>query len=94
MARSGNGTATRDDLDRQIEALKTDIADISQTLAQMGADRRDATVDGMRDTAAQMQRKGAAIGEQAADAVRQQPATAMALAVGAGFIVGLMTGRR
>ncbi|MGC9418913.1 MAG: hypothetical protein ACP5EN_08055 [Rhodovulum sp.] len=94
MAQSGNGNATRDDLERQIEALKSDISDISHTLAQMGAERRDTTVEGVQEAAASMQRKGTALGEQATDAVRQQPATAMALAVTAGFIAGLMTGRR
>lgn len=107
MARTSDADdpATRDDLERQIEALKADIAGIAQTLSQMGADRRDAAVDGVQQTAADLRsrgaeaaaearNKGSALGEHAADAVREQPATAVALAVGAGFLVGLMTGRR
>lgn len=105
MAQSGNGSATAHDLEKQIDALKADISGISQILTDMAADRRDATVDGVQqavsdlsargnDAAAEMHRKGAALGDQAADAVRQQPATAVAIAVGAGFLVGLLTGRR
>ncbi|TCO69556.1 DUF883 family protein [Rhodovulum euryhalinum] len=105
MAQSQKSSATDDDLGRQIEALKSDVSDISKTLAQMGAERRDETVDGVRraasglrargaDAADQISTGGMALGEEAADAVRRNPGSAMALAVGAGFIVGLMTGRR
>jgi ElaB/YqjD/DUF883 family membrane-anchored ribosome-binding protein len=34
------------------------------------------------------------MGQQAADQVRNQPAAAVGLAVGLGFLVGFMTGRK
>jgi len=100
-----NGEATSDDLERQIAALKEDIAAISHTLADLGAQRGDRVKDsvgrtftGVRDggeaALTGARDRGLELGDQAADAVRRQPATAMGLAVAAGFLVGLMTGRR
>jgi ElaB/YqjD/DUF883 family membrane-anchored ribosome-binding protein len=105
MAQSTNGAATSEDLARQIEALKNDVASISRILADMGAQRRDDLKDSVNRTAADLRAKGEAtvndardrgleLGEQAADAVRRQPATAIGLAVGVGFLIGFMTGRR
>ncbi|MEX5728217.1 ElaB/YqjD/DUF883 family membrane-anchored ribosome-binding protein [Rhodovulum iodosum] len=105
MASNANGAASSEDLERQIDALKADIAGISRTLADMGAERRSELQDSVHKTASDLKARGEAtlddararggeLGDQAADAVRRQPATAMGLAVGLGFVVGLMTGRR
>lgn len=94
MAQSHNGAATSEDLERQIEALKNDIAGISRTLTDMGAARGDEVKARVHQTASDLQDRGRDMGEQAADAVRRQPATAVGIAVGLGFVVGLLTGRR
>jgi ElaB/YqjD/DUF883 family membrane-anchored ribosome-binding protein len=105
MAQSTNGAATSEDLERQIEALKNDVASISRILADMGAQRRDDLKESVGRTAADLRARGEAtvndardrgleLGEQAADAVRRQPATSIGLAVGLGFLIGFMTGRR
>ncbi|PWE33488.1 hypothetical protein DDZ14_04630 [Maritimibacter sp. 55A14] len=97
--------ADTEQLSKQIEMLKNDIASISQTLTDMGAQRRDEAVEGMRRTASELRDRGQAraaeareyaedTGHQVADAVRQQPATAVGLAVGLGFILGFLTSRR
>ncbi|SIO13546.1 Membrane-anchored ribosome-binding protein, inhibits growth in stationary phase, ElaB/YqjD/DUF883 family [Rhodovulum sp. ES.010] len=105
MAQSGNGAASSEDLARQIEALKDDVAGISKILTEMGGAQRDAALDRVQREAAEMRARGeaaateardrgVAAGNEALDAVRRQPATAVGLAVGLGFLVGLMTGRR
>jgi ElaB/YqjD/DUF883 family membrane-anchored ribosome-binding protein len=40
------------------------------------------------------QHRAEELGQQAADAVRNQPAAAVGLAVGLGFLLGFMTGRK
>ncbi|PTW50644.1 MULTISPECIES: DUF883 family protein [Rhodovulum] len=104
-AQARNGSASVQDLEVQIDALKDDIAQIARTLGDLSAakknDMRDTVQNraaALRDrgeaTVAEMQSRGMEMGEQAADAVRRQPAAAMGIAVGLGFLVGLMTGRR
>jgi ElaB/YqjD/DUF883 family membrane-anchored ribosome-binding protein len=105
MAQSTNGSASSEDLERQIEALKKDVAGIARILSDMGSQRRDDLKDTVGRTAADLRARGEAtyndardrgieLGDQAADAVRRQPGTAIALAVGLGFVIGLVTGRR
>lgn len=94
-----------EDLSRQIDALKGDIASIAQILSDMGRDQGAATAERVRETAAEMRARGEAqlrharaqahdLGDQAANAVRDQPAAAMGMAVGLGFILGFLTGRK
>ncbi|MEO3415095.1 hypothetical protein AAFO92_10595 [Roseovarius sp. CAU 1744] len=89
----------------QIEALKADISSITQTLADMGSSRRDALASAASDNVAQLrstgerylkdaQTKAEDIAAQSADAVRKQPATAVGLAVGVGFLLGFLSGRK
>lgn len=93
------------DLSAQIEALKTDISAISKTLADIGTARKDAAVDSVRTKASNLRAEGEKqleaaqltaedYGAQAADAIRRQPAAAVGIAVAAGFVAGLLTGRK
>lgn len=94
-----------EDLSKQIDALKGDIASIAQILSEMGRDQGNATAQRVRDTASDLRARGERqlhhaqaqaheLGGQAADAVRQQPAAAMGIAMGLGFILGFLTSRR
>jgi len=94
-----------DQLSQQIATLKQDIAEISTTLGGLGQSSRDAAVKRARDTAAALketgeqhmqsaQRHAEEMGQQATDAVRRQPAAAVGIAVGVGFLLGFMTGRK
>ncbi len=94
-----------DQLSEQVAALKQDIADISQTLSGLGKSSGQAASEHMRHQAAQMrdagqehlysaQHKAEELGQHAADTVRNQPAAAVGLAVGLGFLLGFMTGRK
>ncbi|MEY8882155.1 YqjD family protein [Donghicola sp. XS_ASV15] len=93
------------DLSAQIEALKADISAITSTLTEMGTARKDAAVSSARQQAEDLKAEGSRqlemaqltaedYGAQAADAIRRQPATAVGIAVAAGFLAGLMTGRK
>lgn len=109
MAQAKTATAEAEaevsQLRAQIADLKEDITSISKTLVDLGAARRDAAIDGVRDAANNMRDRGQKaynqaqthaeeIGQQAADAVRKQPAAAVGVAVGIGFLLGFISGRK
>ncbi|ARE40211.1 hypothetical protein RGUI_2070 [Rhodovulum sp. P5] len=105
MGQSSNGAARRDDLERQIQDLQADIAGISRTLSEMGAAKGEAFRNGAERQAADLRARGEDalsalrdsgidLGHQASDAIREKPARAMGIAVGVGFLVGLLAGRR
>ena len=92
-------------LSAQIDTLKKDISAITRTLSELSSSTRDATVESLRSHAAELRDRGQEnirqarshaedLGHQAADAVRNQPAAAVGLAVGLGFLLGFMTGRK
>lgn len=92
-------------LSHQIETLKSDIASISQTLVDMGAARSEAVANDASRKVAHIRKQGEQtlqdaqakvedLTHQATDAVRQQPAAAVGLAVGVGFALGYLTGRK
>ena len=104
---SGNGTPQEnlDQLSEQIAVLRNDISAITQSLADLGGATKDAAMEQARAKAAQLRATGEQqyhaahdkaeeLGQQAADAVRQQPAAAVGLAVGVGFLLGFLTGRK
>lgn len=94
-----------DQLSQQIATLREDISAISKTLSGLGGSTRDAAVDSARRKVSELrhtgeqqlhaaQHRAEEMGQQAADAVRNQPAAAVGLAVGLGFLLGFMTGRK
>lgn len=108
MAQAKSNASPQDDIDQlseQISALKQDIADISKSLADLGSSSRDAAVEQARKTASELraagernlhraQNQASEMGQQANDAIRHHPTAAVGLAVGAGFLLGFMTGRK
>lgn len=109
MARtSTNGstaTASADDVRDQIAALQADIAELTRTVGEYGRARggeaRTAAqnkaeelrnrADHLRHDAEAQLRSGYA---QAETAVRDNPAAAVGIAAGLGFIFGLITARK
>ncbi|WP_322895849.1 MULTISPECIES: DUF883 family protein [unclassified Yoonia] len=94
-----------DQLSSQIATLRNDIAAISKSLADLSVNSKDAAVQKARQTAAELRASGEEqlhnaqiraeeLGQQAVDAVRKQPATAVGLAVGVGFLLGFLSGRK
>ncbi|MFU1477380.1 DUF883 family protein [Roseovarius sp. C7] len=104
----GKAASTQQDveaLSAQISALKTDLGAITETLKSLGVHGGEEAAERARDMAAKVQQSGRdglsyaqnsaeEMGAQAAQAVRNQPATAMGLAVGVGFLLGFMSGRK
>lgn len=92
-------------LSEQIAGLKDELADISHTIAQLGSSSRDVATRQVRDTASHLRARGERglrsaqhqaeeLGHQATDAVRNQPALAVGIAVGLGFLLGYLSGRK
>lgn len=92
-------------LSEQINALKADISMISKTLVDMGSSRKEAIADTASDNVAllrstgekyvkEAQHRAEDIAHQSVEAVRQQPASAVGIAVGLGFLLGFLSGRK
>ncbi len=108
MAQSRENTSSASDteaLKAQIETLKADIASITEMLGDIGARRKDETMDAAKARYEQARSEGERLyGEargraedaqdQALEAIRRQPATAIGLAVGLGFLFGFLTSRK
>ncbi|MBU2998252.1 DUF883 C-terminal domain-containing protein [Roseovarius nubinhibens] len=104
----GKAASTQQDVEElsaQIAALKTDLGAITETLKSLGVHSGEEAAARARELAAQVQKTGREglsyaqnsaeeMGAQAAQAVRNQPATAMGLAVGVGFLLGFISGRK
>ncbi len=92
-------------LSEQIGQLKDDIAKLTLTMAEIGAQSKAEAEANIKSSVAYLRKRGAEgmekaqakaedLGEQAAEAVRNQPAMAVGLAVGIGFLLGLITSRK
>ncbi|WP_136637248.1 DUF883 family protein [Pseudooceanicola onchidii] len=108
MARANsNGTvpASADEVRDQIAALQADMAQLTKTVGEYGRARTDeakaaatrkaeelrSRADTLRTDAEAQVRQGYA---QAETAVRDNPAAAVGIAAGLGFLVGLLSARR
>lgn len=89
----------------QLETLQKDVAELTRVLAEYGKTQKDnasaqakAQAEKLRsqaeDTYAQAEAQARAAYTQAESAVRENPASAMAIATGIGFLVGLVMSRR
>lgn len=89
---------TVEDLSVQIAILKDDIAALTGTISEYGkAKTRDAknqAKSAAQEYADAGMEKAAAAQHNAEDFIRTQPAAAMGIAAGVGFLVGLITARR
>ena len=101
-------TAKTSDVTEQIEQLRLDIATLTQTVKQLALENIRTSAEHLRDTASSAAHKSADASQDALkDAtrlvedtardlesrVRQRPLTAMLVALGAGFVLGLITRR-
>ncbi len=105
-SKSGEGEPpTVEDLNRQLEALRDDVAAIAETLKALGLAQGKAAADGVRGKAEEARAAGEAQAEalrrsleailaEADTAARQKPVTAMGIAAGFGFLIGLLLARR
>lgn len=89
---------TVDDLSDQISVLKNDIAALTNTLGAYGKAKTSDATKSAKHTVDELATAGRAKAletqEQAEEFIRTQPATALGIAAGVGFLVGLVTARR
>lgn len=102
-----NGTAepTFDDLAAQIDELKADLAQLTGLMSDYAVAKKGELEEGARTKAreagARARDEADAVAQSALrsyrsaeDAVRKEPAMAVGIAAGIGFLVGLVTARR
>lgn len=108
MARSTNGTeaeTTISDLKEQIAILRSDLGELSGTIAGLGKSKSNELKDATAQHAEAAREKGAEAAEfvsaqakqaqtQANDFVKSQPGAALGIAAGFGFLVGYLSSRR
>ncbi|MDW4499902.1 DUF883 domain-containing protein [Sulfitobacter sp. D35] len=96
---------TTADLEAQIATLRDDLGTLTETLKGLGKAKKDELTELAALKAEVAKQKGSeaadAVVQQARDAeaqarefVRTQPGTALGIAAGLGFLVGLMSARR
>jgi ElaB/YqjD/DUF883 family membrane-anchored ribosome-binding protein len=94
-----------DDLSAQVETLRDDIVDLTQMIADLGkskgyeaasaaiAKATDAR-EKVSDQAEAARQQALALQGQANDFVHKQPATALGIAAGLGFLIGFLGARK
>lgn len=96
---------TVDDLSAQLETLRADVSQLTSLLGDYGRDRADQAGKSAKQRVADLrsraeddaERLRARAGDLAHDAenfMHERPATAIGIAVGLGFLVGLAASRR
>lgn len=104
-ATDARAEASTAELQEQILALKTDIAELTASLGRYGKAQTEALKAQARDGLRMVSEKGTEgivaasdyAGQKYAETenyVRANPATAVGIAAGVGFLVGLLTARR
>lgn len=98
IGKNGSKDVSIDDLSAQIELLKSDIADLTTAFGDYGkmkASKVQATAKKTAEDLAETGREKVLETQlQAEEFIRTQPATALGIAAGIGFLVGLVTARR
>ena len=105
LAEVSTSKASADDVADQIATLRNDVSDLTRLIGELGkakggdlSDAAKAKVDEIRDSAktqaAAVSDQAAALQGQANDFVKHQPAAALGIAAGLGFLVGFMGNRK
>lgn len=93
-----NGNTTVKDLSAQIDLLKKDIAGLTETIADLGKAKSAEAQGKARDKVDELTETGKEklleTQLQAEHFLKTQPGTALGIAAGIGFLVGLVTARR
>ncbi|MFL4471770.1 YqjD family protein [Tateyamaria armeniaca] len=93
------------DLAAQIDTLKSDLADLTSLIGDMGKAKTESAKEDVQQKLDDMRDAGAAhmadarmhaeeLGAQANDFITRQPATALGIAAGVGFLVGMISARK
>ena len=74
--------ANKDELTDEIEAIRADIKNLSSTVGRIANDRLNTAQASAMESA-----------KEAEDAIRRNPLQAVAIAIGVGFLFGVLTRR-
>lgn len=96
---------TTSDLSRQVEALKADIAGLTETITSLGKQKANETKEEVELRAAMLKERGKVAMDHAGTeidrltgeaerTVREKPLTALAIAAGVGLVVGFLSSRK
>ena len=109
LAEVTNSEATADDLTAQVATLRADVTALTELLGDYtkskGAELSETAKEKFTSVRDESKARAAAAAEaagqhatqlhgQANDFVKNQPATAMGVAAGIGFLIGFMSGRK
>jgi ElaB/YqjD/DUF883 family membrane-anchored ribosome-binding protein len=75
-------TPAKDELAEEIEAIRADIQNLTSTVGRIANDKLHSAQAGAIESA-----------KEAEDAIRRNPLQAVAIAIGVGFLFGVMTRR-
>jgi len=75
-------TLAKDELAEEIEAIRADIQNLTSTVGRIANDKLHSAQAGAMESA-----------KEAEDAIRRNPLQAVAIAIGVGFLFGVMTRR-
>ena len=75
-------TPAKDELAEEIEAIRADIQNLTSTVGRIANDKLHSAQAGAMESA-----------KEAEDAIRRNPLQAIAIAIGVGFLFGVMTRR-
>ncbi|WP_417770688.1 DUF883 family protein [Stappia sp.] len=104
-ASTADTAPSTEDLARQVATIRADIAALTKTLTEFGKAQGDYLATEARKGADDMRRAGEEqfqllrtqandAGRQAEEFVAKNPGTALGIAAGAGFLIGLISSRR
>lgn len=90
------------DLEEQITTLREELGTLTKTIAELAKAKGEETVadakskadDVREDAVDQVQAQTAALQDMANDFLNKQPATALGIAAGLGFLIGFLGSRR
>lgn len=80
--RSASASPDTHDMAAQIDAIRADMQDLSDTVGRIGATQMHRAQDKARETA-----------QEAQEAIKRNPLQAVAIAAGLGFLFGVFTRR-
>lgn len=103
--RSAQANGSGEDVREQVAALQNDVAELSKALSSYGRARGEEAKLAAEQTAQDLKHRAQLLGEeaetqlrtgyaQAETTVRENPAAAVGIAAGVGFVLGLITSRR
>ena len=101
----GRGEVSFEDLERQLNALKSDVSELSSTMVALandrkdaaltaGTDRIDALMENGREMAARLEDRFDSLRGEVESSVRGKPFATIGIAAAVGLVVGYLSARR